>query len=145
MQRDARTSNAGIGRQVGLATSGVSKRIKKLERAGVIRGYHASLDPRTFGLGLIAYLLVRTRERPGEIRAAKEIAAIPEVQEVHHAAGEDCYLVKLRTADPQALGRMLRDHVGQILSVESTRTIVVLETIKESRHVPISEGAFEPE
>jgi Lrp/AsnC family leucine-responsive transcriptional regulator len=58
-------------------------------------------------------------------------------QEVHHVAGEDCYLVKVRVPDAAELGRLLREKVGVIESVQSTRTTIVLETIKETGKLPL--------
>ena len=60
---------------------------------------------------------------------------IPEIQEVHHVAGEDCFLVKIRTKDPPAFGELLRGRFGQIASIRSTRSTIVLGTLKESAHI----------
>jgi Lrp/AsnC family leucine-responsive transcriptional regulator len=59
------------------------------------------------------------------------LAQIPGVQEVHHVAGEDCFLVKVRTASPAALGRLLREEIGAIESVIGSRSTIVLETVIE--------------
>ena len=64
--------------------------------------------------------------------------------EVHHVAGEDCFLVKVRAADTEALGRLLREKFGTIATVTSTRTTIVLETVKESMVLPL-EGSEEQE
>jgi DNA-binding Lrp family transcriptional regulator len=63
--------------------------------------------------------------------------ALPEVQELHHVAGEDRYLVKVRVPDTEELGRLLREKIGGIGSVRSTRTTIVLETIKETGRLPL--------
>jgi len=120
-----------------MAASGILERIRKLEKCGVIQGYEARVNPKTLGLGLVAFVFVRTEERVGRTEAAKRLARIPEVQEVHHVAGEDCYLVKVRAADPEALGRLLRSRFGRIKSVRSTRTTIVLETVKETGRLPV--------
>jgi Lrp/AsnC family leucine-responsive transcriptional regulator len=137
LQSNARTSNAEIARRVDLAPSAVGGRIQRLERDGLIRGYEARVAPGALGAGLLAFVFVRADERPGEWTAAGRLAEIPEVQEVHHIAGEDCYLVKVRTADPEALGRLLRERLGAIRSVTATRTTVVLETVLESSRMPV--------
>jgi DNA-binding Lrp family transcriptional regulator len=65
---------------------------------------------------------------------------------VHHIAGEDCYLVKVRTSDPKSLSRLLRSDFGSIESVRSTRTIVVLDTIREGDQLPMGlTGLLEPD
>jgi Lrp/AsnC family leucine-responsive transcriptional regulator len=138
LQENARTSNAEIARQLGMAPSAILERIRKLEARGVLNGYEARLNAEALGLGLLAFIFVRADERVGAPEAGVALAAIPEVQEVHHIAGEDCYLVKVRVADTAALGRLLRERFGAIESVRSTRTTIVLATIKESARVPVS-------
>src|SRR6188474_2458254 len=98
LQKDARTSNAEVARQVGLAPSAVFERIRKLEEKGVLRGFHADVDPHAAGLPLLAFVFVRSNERAGGVTTAEKLARIPEVLEVHHVAGEDCFLAKLRAA-----------------------------------------------
>src|SRR5207245_3908179 len=105
LQKNSRTSNAEIARQVGLAPSAVFERIRKLEEKGIVKGYTAQIDPHAVGLGLVAFTFVRSNDRPGGIRTAELLAEIPEVLEVHHVAGEDCFLVKVRAPDTEALGR----------------------------------------
>src|SRR6516165_6867101 len=137
LQINSRTSNAEIARQVGLAPSAVFERIRKLEERGVIRGYEAKLNPRALGLGLVAYIYVRADKPVGSLRAGEALCAIPDVQEVHHIAGEDCYLVKARVADTDALGDLLRERFGAIRSVRTTRSTIVLHTLKETGQLPL--------
>ena len=144
LQDDARTPNAEIARRVGLAPSAVHERLRKLEERGIVRGYTARLDPRALGLGLLAFVFVRAEERGGADDTAQQLAAIPEVQEVHHIAGEDCFLVKVRAPDTEALGILLRDRIGALPAVRSTRTTVVLRTVKEDPALPTGAPTPEP-
>lgn len=137
LQENARISNAEVARQVGLAPSATLERMRKLEARGLVRDYVARIDPRPLGYGLLAFVFVRSDERIGEPETARRLAEIPQVQEVHHIAGEDCYLVKVRAADPEQLGRLLRERFGAIPSVRSTRTTIVLETVKECPRLPL--------
>src|SRR5437867_2374213 len=121
LQANARTPNADIARRLGLAPSAILERIRKLERRGVIRGYEARIDAPMLRVGLVAFVFVRADERVGATAVGKSLAAIEEVQEVHHIAGEDCYLVKIRAADTEALGRLLRERFGAIRAIKSTR------------------------
>ena len=143
LQQDARTPNAEIARRVGLAPSAVYERMRKLEERGIVQGYTARLDARALGLGLLAFVFVRADERVGSDETAQLLSAIPEVQEVHHIAGEDCFLVKVRAPDTEALSRLLRDRFGALPAVRSTRTTVVLRTVKEGGALPL--GAPEGE
>jgi Lrp/AsnC family transcriptional regulator, leucine-responsive regulatory protein len=137
LQSDARTSNAELARQVGLAPSAVLERVRKLEEREVIRGYQARIDPTALELGLLAFVYVRTDERIGSPIAERGLAELPEVQEVHHIAGEDCFLVKVRVASTDALQKLLRERIGAIPTVRSTRTTIVLETAKETATMPV--------
>lgn len=146
LQSNARTSNAEIARQVDLAPSAVFERIRKLEERGVIEGYTARIHPSAIGLPLLAYIFIRDDEKPGTEKTSRRVAEIPEVLEVHHVAGEDCLLVKVRVQDTEALGRLLRDQLGRIGTITSTRTTIVLGTVKESSRLAIPEEApKEPE
>lgn len=137
IQADAHISNAELARRVGMAPSAVLERVRKLEARGLIQGYEARLGAAALGYGLLAFMSVQSDERVGSGDTGAQLAAIPEVQEVHHVAGEDCYLVKLRVPDAAALGRLLRDRIGVIPSVRSTRTTIVLETVKETTALPL--------
>jgi Lrp/AsnC family leucine-responsive transcriptional regulator len=137
LQEDARTPNAEIGRRVGMVPSAIFQRLRKLERRGVIVGHETRIDPHAVGLGLTAFVFVKADERVGSLEAAHRLAELPEVQELHHVAGEDCYLVKVHVPDTARLGRLLREKVGAIGSVQSTRTTIVLETVKETAKLPL--------
>ncbi len=135
IQQKGRESNAEIARQVGLAPSAVLERIRKLEERGVIKGYEARLDPRQLGLGLTVFVAVRTSECGGEV--GETLAKIPEVLEVHDVAGDDCYMIKIRTTDTEHLGQLLWEKIKPIPKVTSTRTTVVLQTFKETGSFPL--------
>lgn len=135
IQQKGRESNAEIARQVGLAPSAVLERIRKLEERGVIKGYEARLDPRQLGLGLTVFVSVRTSECGGEV--GETLAKIPEVLEVHDVAGDDCYMIKIRTRDTEHLGQLLWEKIKPIPKVTSTRTTVVLQTFKETGSFPL--------
>ena len=138
IQQNAKTTNADIARQVDMAPSAIFERIKKLEAHGLISGYHARLNPRELGLGLLAFVFVRAEDKGSESDTGVLLARIPEVQEVHHIAGEDCFLVKVRTRDTEALGRLLREQFSAIPSVRSTRTTIVLNTVRETCDIPLN-------
>lgn len=137
LQEDARIANAEIARRVDLAPSAVFQRIRKLEDRGVIQGYHARLDPRALGHGLMAFVMLRTGEGARGPVVRKKLAGIPEIVEVHRVVGEDCFFIKVRVADTDTLGRLLDDEIQAIPDVASTRTTIVVQTEKETFAVPI--------
>jgi Lrp/AsnC family leucine-responsive transcriptional regulator len=143
LQEDARASNTEIARQVGMAPSAIFERVRKLEARGLIKGYEARLNAERLGLGLLAFVFVRVEEPLDAREAEAQLVAIPEVQEVHLVAGEDCYLVKVRVSGTAALTRLLKERLGAISSIRSTRTTIVLETCKETARLPV--GAAQEE
>lgn len=140
LQKDARTSNAAIARELGMAPSAILERIRKLEQRGVIEGYEARIAPKKVGLGLSAFVFVRAEER-GTGKTGEQLAALPEVQEVHQVAGEDCYLLKLRARDTDDLARLLNERLKSIPNILGTRTTIVLGTLKESTQLPLAQLA----
>jgi Lrp/AsnC family transcriptional regulator, leucine-responsive regulatory protein len=145
LQANARTPNVDIARRVRLAPSAILERIRKLERRGVIRGYEARIDAPMLDVGLVAFVFVRADERVGSTAVGDALARIPEVQEVHHVAGEDCYLVKVRAAGTESLGKLLRDRFGAIRAIQSTRTTVVFTTVKETARLALGNPTAEEE
>jgi Lrp/AsnC family transcriptional regulator, leucine-responsive regulatory protein len=139
IQHDARISNAEIARQVELAPSAVLERMRKLEDRGIIRGYLADIEPKELGFGLTAIIAVRTSECGAGV--GDQLAAIPEVQEVHEVAGDDCFYIKIRAADTESLGVLLRERIKAVPNVVNTRTTVVLKTFKEGNLLPIELGS----
>lgn len=137
LQDNARTTQSDIAKTVGLAPSAVLERIRKLEAKGIIREYAALVDPRVANRPLLAFVAVRTNEYGPEQPSAQALAQVPEVLEIHHVAGEDCFLLKVRARDAEHLGQMLRRQIASVPGVTSTRTTIVLETVKETTRIPI--------
>jgi len=137
LQANAREAQVDIARAVGLAPSAVLERIRKLEARGVVKGYAAQVNPRALGLGLLAFVAVRSEEASADQSIAKALADCPEVLEVHHVAGDDCYLLKVRARDAEHLGQILRQQIAATVSVISTKTTIVLETVKEDPRITI--------
>jgi Lrp/AsnC family leucine-responsive transcriptional regulator len=137
LQDNARISQADVARAVGLAPSAVLERIRKLEARGVIRGYAALVDPHAIEQSMLAFVAVRTDEALGDDSTAQALAKCPEVLELHHVAGDDCYLLKVRARDAEHVGQLLRHRFGRIPGVRSTRTTIVLETVKETPRLAV--------
>jgi Lrp/AsnC family leucine-responsive transcriptional regulator len=119
----------------------VLERLRKLEARGIVRGYTALIDPQVVDQRMLAFVAVRTADRPGESRIGAALAEVPEVLEVHHVAGDDCLLLKIRARDTAHLAQILRDRLGAIDGVSSTRTTIVLETVKESPRLAVPAAA----
>jgi Lrp/AsnC family leucine-responsive transcriptional regulator len=137
MQENARISNVDLARELEMAPSAMLERVKKLEQKKVILHYTAQVDPAFVGQKLLAFIFIRTTDGFGSPVTGPALARIPEVQEVHNVAGDDCYLVKVRTADSAALMALMRTQFAQIPTIQSTKTTIVLETVKEEQKLKI--------
>ncbi len=136
LQKNARTSNAEIARQVGMAPSAVLERIRKMERSGVIQGYETRVDPKALDLGVTAFTKVRVDEAVGSTDMGEQLSAIPGVLEVHYCAGEDHYLIKVRASDPEGLAQVL-GRIGQHPMAKYTNSTIVLRTVRETISLPL--------
>ncbi|KID32383.1 Lrp/AsnC family leucine-responsive transcriptional regulator [Prauserella rugosa] len=132
LRDNGRATYAEVGRTVGLSPSSVHERVGKLEAAGVITGYHATVDPRAVGLGVTALVGIQPTDTASNDEIADELSVLPEVESCYAVAGDEAFVVKVRveTVDEleHTLGRLRRiDGVGR------TRTTVVLSTRFEGR------------
>jgi Lrp/AsnC family leucine-responsive transcriptional regulator len=142
LQEKARVPNIEVARQLGMAPSGVLERVRKLEKQGVIDGYEVRLNPERFNRGLVAFMLVAPEPRADEHALGRALAEIPDVQEVHHLCGEDCFLVKIRVSDTVELERLRRERIARLPGVRGTRTLPALLTFKETARIPLDERAL---
>lgn len=137
LQPNSCLSNAELSKKLGMAPSAVLERVKKLENRGIIEGYPTRISAEALNLKLLAFIFIKTSEGPGNAAVAKQLAKIPEVLELHHIAGEDCYLLKIRAQDPQSLIKLMRERFSKLSNIISTKTTIVLETLKEENRLPI--------
>ena len=94
LQGEGRIGMAELGRRIGMSAPAVAERVQRLERAGVIAGYHAEIDPARLGFPIAA--IVRIRPAPGQLTRIPDVAReTPEVIECYRITGEDCFLIKL--------------------------------------------------
>ncbi|MBK1441763.1 Lrp/AsnC family transcriptional regulator [Parapedobacter sp. ISTM3] len=140
MQENARINNADIARELGMAPSAVLERVKKLEQKQVILQYNAKINPAAVNQKLLSFIFIKAADGIGCATTGQALAAIPEVQEVHDIAGDDGYLVKVRTADASALVELMRNSFAKIPNIISTRTTIVLETVKEQQQILIPQN-----
>ena len=137
LQQKARIPNVEVARQVDMAPSAVLERIRKLENNGYIDGYEVRLNPEKFKRNLVAFITVGVTTSADITTTGDLLATIPEVQEVHHIAAEDGFLVKVRVADIHELGKLIAKKVRMIPEVSQTRTAVAMTTFKETARIPI--------
>lgn len=137
MQSNSRISNVELARELEMAPSAVLERVKKLEQKKVITQYTTNIDPDFLDQKLLAFIFIKAADGLGCSTTGQALAKISEVQEVHQIAGEDCYLVKIRTNDSSTLMALMRNKFSKIPNILSTKTVIVLETVKEDQKLVI--------
>jgi Lrp/AsnC family transcriptional regulator, leucine-responsive regulatory protein len=135
LQADARLSMAELGRRVSLSAPAVAERVQRLERAGVITGYRAQVDPKRIGYPVAA--VVRVRPATRQLHKIPEIALdTPEVVECYRITGEDCFLLKLHLRSIDDLEEIL----DRFALVGQTTTSIVHSSPVANRALPLDES-----
>ncbi|WP_415140037.1 Lrp/AsnC family transcriptional regulator [Nocardioides sp.] len=130
---DGRMSYTDLGKATGLSTSAVHQRVKRLEQRGLIKGYGATVNHAAMGLPLTAFVAIRPIDPSQPDDCPERVKGLPEIESCWSVAGDESYLLKVRTATPEALEELL----GRIRNVAnvSTRTTIALSTYYENRPV----------
>jgi len=132
LRENGRASYAELGRLVGLSGPSVTDRINRLETAGVITGYRATVDARSLGLGVTALIGIQLSDATDHEDVAGRLRDLSEVEDCWFIAGDDSYMLKVRASDVDALETLIRRLSGT-KGVSRTRTTVVLSTKWENR------------
>jgi Lrp/AsnC family transcriptional regulator, leucine-responsive regulatory protein len=128
LQADARLTMAELGRRVHLSQPAVTERVKKLEAAGVITGYRATVNLQALGYGIRAVVHVG---RCDFDRTVKAIEATPEVLDAHNVTGEESWILMIAVVDVAHLDAV----IGRFCALTDTSTAIVLRTVREGRPV----------
>lgn len=144
LQADCKQPLSKLGEQVGLSAPAVMDRVRKLESAGVITGYHAAVDGRRLGLDITSFIGVSINYPKDIDHFLRELAGRPEVLECHHVTGGHTLLLKVKTKNTASLERLI-SRLRQVEGVTRTETMVVLSTAAEGSSVPLGELEVAPE
>jgi Lrp/AsnC family leucine-responsive transcriptional regulator len=137
LMADGRKPWSDLASELKLSPPAAADRVRRLEQNGVIQGYRAVIDPGHIGCHLTAFVAV-TLERPQHRdRFLKKIRNLAEVQECHHVAGDDDYLLKVRCENTRHLDRIISMNMKSLPGIVRTRTTIVMDTIKETGELPI--------
>jgi Lrp/AsnC family transcriptional regulator, leucine-responsive regulatory protein len=133
--RDGRMSNIDLAERVGLSPSACLRRVQELERAGVIKGYRAVIDPAKVGIGFVAYVTVGLNSHTKAAQEAFEraIARAPEVRECHNVTGTVEYLLRVEVGDLADYKHWHTDVLGVLPQVQAITTFVVMDSPKDER------------
>ncbi len=131
LERDGRLSHTELARQVGLTTTPCKERVKRLEREGYIKGYHAKLNPEKLGRGLVVFVQITLQRTSGDAFSefTDAIKDIPEIEECHLVAGNFDYLLKARVKDMAEYRAFLGGNLMQLPGVQESTSYPVMEVV----------------
>lgn len=138
LQRDASQSQASLGATLGVATSTINERIRRLQAQGVLIGPTYGVSPEDVGLPLCAFVQVSIDRPSKEAQFLQQVAATTEIQECHCVTGPHAFLLKVRARSPQDLEAILRSRIKNIPGVVRTETVIALATHKDSHLVALA-------
>jgi Lrp/AsnC family leucine-responsive transcriptional regulator len=129
LQEDARTTLAEIGRRIHMSQPAVAERVRRMEAANVILGYHARVNPAALGYGITAFIRVAIRH--GDTPLAQLAATIPSIVECHSITGDDCSIVKVVAPSVMDLEKV----ITRLTSCGITSTSIVLSSCVERKAI----------
>lgn len=140
LQRNSNITNAQLAKEIGLSPAPTLERVNKLELAGVIKSYHAVIDPAAVGLGVSTFVMVSLKGHNKENinKFITAIRAIEEVIECHHITGAGDFILKIVCGDISAYQQLMLDKVSNIEVVDSLQSMVILSTFKDSKALPVT-------
>lgn len=139
LQAEGRVTNVDLARRVGLTAPPCLRRVRALEEADVIRGYHANLNPSKLGFAITVFAMVSLRSQAEEdLRDFEEhIKALPEVRECHMLNGEIDFILKIVSRDLQSFQEFLTSKLTPAPNVASVKTSLTIRTAKQQPGVPL--------
>ena len=139
LQDDARVTVAELSERVSLTSSPCWRRVKALEEAGFIRGYHAELDPRQLGYDVTAFVSVMLENHRLDLGDSFEVAVqgIPQVVACHNVSGRYDFMLEVVATDLEAFGEFARNVLRSLPGVKEIYSSFSLKSIKRSRSIPI--------
>ncbi|ROR20762.1 Lrp/AsnC family leucine-responsive transcriptional regulator [Comamonas sp. BIGb0124] len=139
LQREGRLSMTDLAERVGLSASPCTERVRRMERAGVITGYHARVSPAALGKTLLVFVEIKLVSKSGDVfdKVRKELLHVPEVLECHLVSGSFDYLVKARLRGMDEYRHLLGDILKKLPVAAESHSYVVMEEVKETLVLPV--------
>ena len=139
LQNEGRITNVELAQRVGLTAPPCLRRVRALEESGVIRGYHAELDPSRLGFALTVFAMVSLKSQAEDALREFEAAMqdLPEVREVHMLNGEIDFILKIVAHDLQGFQEFLTSKLTPAPNVASVKTSLTIRTSKHEPGVPL--------
>ena len=139
LQANSNITNAQLAKEIGLSPAPTLERVNKLETSGVIKSYHAVIDPASIGLGVSTFVMASLKGHNKD-NIEKFIAAIKRINEIvecHHVTGAGDFILKIVCVDIAAYQQLMLERVSNIDVVDSLQSMVILSTFKDSKSMPI--------
>ena len=139
LQAEGRVTNVELARRVGLTAPPCLRRVRALEDEGVIRGYHADLEPSKLGFAIVVFAMVSLKSQAESALREFEAAMqhLPEVREVHMLNGEIDFILKIVSRDLQSFQEFLTSKLTPAPNVASVKTSLTIRTSKYTPGVPL--------
>ena len=139
LQREGRISVTELAERVSLSATPCSDRVKRMEREGVISGYHARVNPAALGKNLLVFLEIKLSAKSGDVfdKVKKELLYVPEVMECHLVSGDFDYLLKARISEMASYRKLLGSTLLTLPHVRESKSYIVMEEVKETLSLPI--------
>ena len=139
LQQEGRISFTELGERVNLSTTPCTERVRRLERDGVILGYHARLNPQLLRANLLVFVEITLHQKSEKAfdRFRRAMLGIPEVMECHLVSGDFDYLVKARISEMASYRKLLGDILLKLPHVRESKSYIVMEEVKESLELPV--------
>ena len=139
LQRHGRVSMTELADKVGLSASPCTERVRRMEREGVIEGYHARLSPEALGRTLLVFVEIKLSAKSEDVfdKVKKELSQMPEVMEAHLVSGDFDYLIKCRLRGMSEYRHLLGSILKKLPTAAESRSVVVMEEVKETLDLPL--------
>lgn len=139
LQDDGRMTNVELANRAGITAPPCLRRVRTLETSGVIKGYHADLDPDALGYSIIVFALVSLKSQAeADLQAfEKHVEQLPEIRECYMLNGEIDFVLKIVSTDLQAFQRFLTSKLTPAPNVASVKTSLVIRTSKRQPGIPV--------
>lgn len=142
LQANSNITNAQLALEIGLSAAPTLERVKKLETAGIIKSYHAVVDPAGVGIGVSTFVMATLKGHNKEniTKFMSAIAEIDEIIECHHVTGQADFILKVVSTDIPAYQELMLERVTNIEVVDNLQSMVILSTFKDTKVIPIPEA-----
>ena len=139
LQENSKITNSYLSKQIGLSPAPTLERVRKLEKKGIISGYHAQLNLSKIGLGVSTFVLVSLKEhnKKNINIFLDKINKVNNVIECHHITGTDDFILKVVSENIASYQKLMLDKISEIESTDSLQSMVILSTFKDNKVMPL--------